>query len=220
MKTIETTGRLVLIKSTNPNESIVYVNSIGYIPYLVSKEKIKDGDCYYDKTINKIMDNYKGVYKYSEQAEHYAIIKSPRDFSDANLQDIVDEKNKNWDLIGVLKNEPEQIADPIQEVLEKNNLIAEFMQLPKVDGYENVYRINDGQPDWYSTEPKYNSSWDWLIPVCQKFTTKTTKIASWQDKVEYCKLCGDLDKHILYCEITPVFEHIVRCIKWYNEQNK
>lgn len=53
----------------------------------------------------------------------------------------------------------------------ENNLIAEFMQIPKCQRCENcgAYQYGPGVI-FHPKEMKYHSSWDWLMPVIEKIS--------------------------------------------------
>lgn len=129
-----------------------------------------------------------------------------------------------------------------EEIIKGNDLIAKFMGLPKVEGYEHTYRINDGKPNWYSTEPKYNESWDWIMPVVEKIgktiIPKEWLNAGWDLSIHYSIHSvgtsfeiGDHDRHISDSgveakmwdnvskePITRTWLAVIEFIKWYNEQ--
>lgn len=108
-----------------------------------------------------------------------------------------------------------------KEETEGNKLIAEFMGLPKVDGYQNVYRINDGKPNWYSAEPKYHFSWDWLMEACKKFDN-IYKDYEWSKIVysEYMLRCEDIDNAVTLFEKKDAFKALVKGIKWFNKNKQ
>lgn len=60
---------------------------------------------------------------------------------------------------------------------------------------------------------KYHSSWDQLIPACQKWDT--LKINA-KNQLKYEKLSDVLDNAVTCYDILPVFEQLVNNIKWYN----
>lgn len=115
-----------------------------------------------------------------------------------------------------------------QEIIEGNKLIAEFMGLPKVEGYENVYRINDGKPNWYSTEPKYNESWDWIMPVVDKIKELKHPIYLYQSHiqstVEIFEMKNDhyiiRESDTLSKPIEVLFRALVNFIEIYNKEKK
>jgi hypothetical protein len=75
-------------------------------------------------------------------------------------------------------------------------------------------------PHWY---PKYDTSWDWLMPVVEKiegmgFSVKIQRLKTsihplCEDKELFGIVCGDVSKKL---EIT--YDTIVQFIEFYNEQ--
>jgi hypothetical protein len=117
-----------------------------------------------------------------------------------------------------------------EDILEGGNLIAIFMDLPKVDGYDNVFRINDGQSNWYSTEPKYHESWDWSMDVATKINGlgKEFSLATFKNYVSLTvekggKVYKDFSfAHAEYITAEQtgreaMFKLLVKFVKWYNE---
>ncbi len=117
------------------------------------------------------------------------------------------------------------MSTPI-ETIENNRLLALFMGWkPQESGY---YPINHCDYDIYGNPIQstigpykgeqplhmYHHSWTWLIPVCQKwdnlFQNETLPY-------EYIELSVALDEQITLYEITPVYNQLLKNIKWYNE---
>jgi hypothetical protein len=129
----------------------------------------------------------------------------------------------------------------MNEITKNNKLIAEFMNVtPKMQSPE-LYSLNDA-PFFYCTETteekcliawakysKYNSSWDWLMPVVEK-------IEKMQYITDEVNICWDSVGGKYHTEITnasrDTFEIIrmyadtkiestllavVEFIKWYNK---
>lgn len=92
-----------------------------------------------------------------------------------------------------------------------NELIAEFMQMPKVvGGYEKwdafeIYALEEFQ---------FHNSWDWLIPVIQKINSiRTGKFLS---KGSILKV--DISEPLQVCDIAKTYKAVVEFIKWYDQQ--
>ena len=103
-----------------------------------------------------------------------------------------------------------------QEIIEGNKLIAEFMgRCGKVN--KNLFWVNIPGVLWVTTdEMKFNSSWDWLMPVIQKMF--------YMPFGDTPGLSDYFDKHMdeysfgFHCPIKVVFNKVVEFIKWYNQQ--
>lgn len=101
-----------------------------------------------------------------------------------------------------------------QEITEGNKLIAEFMSKEN-PFHEGQYIVFDGfayTPD----EMKFNTSWDWIMPVIQKIFSMPFG--------DTPGLSGYFDRHMdeysfgFHCPIEFVFDKVVDFIKWYNYQ--
>jgi hypothetical protein len=91
------------------------------------------------------------------------------------------------------------------EIFEGNKLIAEYM------GYTEQY---DEHGIWQRA--RYNSSWDWLMPVIRK-------IFDFDDINEHKESSGwyayyGLETSITIVDIEWSFLNCVNFIKWYNEK--
>ena len=119
-----------------------------------------------------------------------------------------------------------------EEVIEGNKLIAEFMggiysKHAEAWGLgENVHvhpkpikhgsKICEGViwAERFETELKYDTSWDWLIPVIDKITSDYT----YQKYKEYtCNMFDDGGIYINTKYIDVTYNNVVEFIKWYNE---
>lgn len=93
-----------------------------------------------------------------------------------------------------------------------NELIASFMGLPLTKDVKNF-----GNSDWHK-EPfqkwRYNTSWDWLMPVVQKtFDTEFN-----DDFEQWQKLNSKIREALLLISIEAVYSSVVDFIKWHNQQ--
>jgi hypothetical protein len=65
--------------------------------------------------------------------------------------------------------------------------------------------------------PRYNSSWDWLMPACHKWDSLTDADIIEGTWYQYEELCEILDAKVSLYEILPVWEQLVKNIEWYNQ---
>lgn len=112
-----------------------------------------------------------------------------------------------------------------QEIIEGNKLIAEFMGLTKsINGatIETRYVFdwkNKPQGD-LPVDLKFNSSWDWLMPVIEKIETLDFIVIIKQNECVIVNNSGETPKFIQeLCEtkIKSVCLAVVEFIKWYDE---
>lgn len=133
-----------------------------------------------------------------------------------------------------------------QEILENNQLIAEFMEFNpcKVYNYKgkqydyylpngfelikevettiesNWCEILEEQDNCFIEDLKFHKSWDWLIPVIQKLLTlKLKEIVPSDLDISYVR-----NKHYLsvnnLLDINVLFKNVVEFIEWYNKKHK
>lgn len=117
-----------------------------------------------------------------------------------------------------------------QEIIEGNKLIAEFMQvrndfsdiyyLPEFGHYFNSY----GQIEWNecfrSNELKFNSSWDWLMPVVEKIEkTKQADVIIHAKNLVQISYNKETKAYFYDSLLENVWLACIEFIKWYN-QNK
>lgn len=110
------------------------------------------------------------------------------------------------------------------ETTEGNKLIAKFMEvtneisdlyyLPQFGHYFNSYGNIEFNEVFRSTELKYHSSWDWLMPVVEKCLT--ISVESEEYEIHYAFIHNALWS----INIKSVFDEVVEFIKWYNDQKK
>lgn len=123
-----------------------------------------------------------------------------------------------------------------EQILNSNKLIAEFMGAKSIHN-PTGYDIHDDK-DWYkynelnyeSTDFKFHSSWDWLIPVLEKIEQLGyhTRICfddfgSWM-QIHYGLSVADTDETKALnqhgTKIENTFKSVVEFIKWYNKNGK
>lgn len=121
-----------------------------------------------------------------------------------------------------------------EEIIEGNKLIAEFdgkkfIPYKGNSSYDKKFKTYQSCANWIKKNVreegyvpelgwnvgmgKYHSSWDWLMPACRKFDMLNI------EGDEYLKYSDELDKAATLYELLPLFNQLVKCIKWYN-QNK
>ncbi len=85
------------------------------------------------------------------------------------------------------------------ELRENNKLIAEFMNYPDL-GTEGDFSYL-----------KYNTSWDWLMPVVESCFERLDSKDSSADEIK---------RQLLVCNLRGVYTSVVEFIKWYNENKE
>ena len=115
----------------------------------------------------------------------------------------------------------------MDDLLENNKLIAEFMGFTHVDNNDDKiwyqvpdkvelnYEFSYGSDVSYTTPDMlpYNLSYDWLMPVVEKISSLTT-----EDNYNfnfYKVLSLNID-----ASLNHIYEAVVEFIKWYNKNNK
>ncbi len=96
---------------------------------------------------------------------------------------------------------------------EGNKLIAEF------HGEFDVWKPTDGI---YPFPLKYNSSWDWLMPVVEKIESLDGNFIVTIEAL-YCVISENGENPIIECQqhetkIENVFQVVIQFIEWYNQQ--
>lgn len=99
-----------------------------------------------------------------------------------------------------------------QEILEDDKLIAEFMEYYFHAGkfYKKGAKTL-GQ--WFSI-PKYNISWDWLMPVWCRI--RDLRFKEMKHEFEHADIKQNCAHAICYRDIQSAYYEIVNAIKWYN----
>lgn len=101
---------------------------------------------------------------------------------------------------------------------ENNRLIAEFMGLTE-SSIPNKYwteKNSEGITSGEMVEPKYHSSWDWLMPVVNKIRTLYNNCEV--DGDEAFDIIDVLSEGCTEANIFQAFDAVVQFIEWYNEQ--
>jgi hypothetical protein len=112
-----------------------------------------------------------------------------------------------------------------KEILEGNKLIAEFMGLEEGPEYVNAFDRDDLL---YFTgggyeSAKYDSSWDWLMPVVEKIECLSCTVTMVNNAC--CIFYTGDDREFSYSplavsKIEAVWLAVVEFIKWYNKETK
>ena len=98
----------------------------------------------------------------------------------------------------------------MENITENNKLIAEFMGLGKVEPYY-MEDLNNGDTNLvFSTGLKYNTSWDWLMPVVEIILNLQDAYAQERQKV-FNSISPD---------INTTYTAVISFIKWYNENKQ
>ena len=123
-----------------------------------------------------------------------------------------------------------------QQILEGNNLIAEFMGLtPNPHDNGKTWAMHTEMTDgvlygdnWINLF--YDSSWDYIMPVVEKISTLKFRYGRFSTKIvtlsrePYCRIDSTAKsfRNSTYKQtplIMAVFETVVDFLKWFNEQN-
>jgi hypothetical protein len=103
--------------------------------------------------------------------------------------------------------------------MKNNELIAEFMgAIPCVTNTD--YLVVPGKGLWYPPDLKYDTDWDWLIPVCQKINKSIIRCESngVKDSVmPYINMMHKMKKGAITFDLKMCYEGVVDFIKWYNK---
>lgn len=111
-----------------------------------------------------------------------------------------------------------------------NELIAEFMGFSKcVTDHDTFWKENGEECtinswDFHSLHLKFDTSWDWLMPVVEKIESLgyTVDIANSDYQI---RKTGDTEAFIFHYgpdrpKIKAVYEAVVEFIEWYNQQKQ
>jgi len=96
-----------------------------------------------------------------------------------------------------------------EEIIKGNKLIAEFIGakiIPNQGDAKVEHFVFDDRITLCIWDLKYNTSWDWLIPVAKKC------IASYHDNRQ------DIFEALHKCDIEKLYKAIVEFIEWYNAE--
>ena len=116
------------------------------------------------------------------------------------------------------------------KTIEGNKLIAEFMGVKPVDGFYNGWELHKaGLPFSYgamgngTSDPKFHSSWDWLMPVVEKveslgFETSIYHLPQVLNTVKIISGRNDVIGVNRKTKIEATWLAVTEFIKWYNER--
>jgi hypothetical protein len=116
-----------------------------------------------------------------------------------------------------------------EEIKEGNRILSEFEGMEfindDIETYPNGYYVMDdsenGHAFAFSENLKYNTSFDWLMPLCRKFKYLfDIENMSEKNYIDYNNICDSLDEVVFttYSEF-PTFIKLVEAVKWYNSIN-
>jgi hypothetical protein len=108
-----------------------------------------------------------------------------------------------------------------KEILEGNKMIAEFMSLEFIGG---KFASFDPEKQTFGgstiKDLKYNSSWDWIMPVLEKIESLNYRASI----TEFCTNIGNEKLKISQWQgITKkenTYKAVIEFINWYNSQPK
>jgi hypothetical protein len=100
--------------------------------------------------------------------------------------------------------------------------IAEFFGVPKLyEGDEVRWDIQGSNKLIFCVkthELRYRTSWDRLMPVCQKWHNLAPSQFNTDEHKKYMKLCDELDHFVSCYEIEPAYRQLVINVKWYSQK--
>jgi hypothetical protein len=106
------------------------------------------------------------------------------------------------------------------EIIKGNKLIAEFMggkvayfSITNLAHYRN---LPHGRTIVFENL-KYNSSWDWLMPVVEKIVNLDTGFSGVTSECFYLK---HMMFHEIIGSISTLWNRVIAFIEWYNQKNK
>jgi len=112
-----------------------------------------------------------------------------------------------------------------KEITENNKLIAEFMGMKpsKIFGKYSISKdhctCNEDTPDkamnGFASIAKYNTSWDWLMPVVKKVREVHNVELSVDQYTDTQSIINRISPYDY--DINQVYKAIVEFITWYNE---
>ena len=123
-----------------------------------------------------------------------------------------------------LKPQEDKLISEPKDMKDDNVLIAEFMGWQIDNSFPDkgrVWRAQNGNVELASTM-KFDTSWDWLIPVVRKIITMTSATNIGEICIEHrkdaiCK-CGIIRKNLSFADVDSVYHSVVQFIEHYNSQ--
>ena len=100
----------------------------------------------------------------------------------------------------------------MENIIENNKLIAEFMEYPKHKIDFVGKRLNFEN----SKHNTYHKDWNWLMKVVEKCLVGEAEY----NEDEAKKAIREIYESLCNINISSVYNACVEFIKWYNEQNK
>lgn len=112
----------------------------------------------------------------------------------------------------------------------ENELIAEFMGTVTVVGFGVIFPVgwaNSQKRQYHTSELKFSTSWDWLMPVVEKIENMMFQVEIHTAYTNINGEFGDVKYNQDSCfeaqeetKLIVTYRAVVRFIKWYNEQSK
>lgn len=108
-----------------------------------------------------------------------------------------------------------------KEIIEKNRIIAEFMEGVYCEHPSGYFSGEFGymfyKDRWYNEKNLlYHSSWDWIMSACKKFDELNVSERDKERRSAYEDRCDDIDNAVSCYDILPAFNALVNAIQWYN----
>lgn len=104
------------------------------------------------------------------------------------------------------------MSNKVDSIVEGNKLIAFFMGAEALEGTKEFIWYREyflGKKSWKPSGLKYHTSWDWLIPACNKWDR-----LSLVGQFQYEDLCDELDNAMCLYDIEKVYSVLVKCLEW------
>lgn len=107
-----------------------------------------------------------------------------------------------------------------------NELIAAFMDIPTLEDYKGIMwdfqRTGKQIYSIRSDELRYDTSWDWLMPVVEKIETEkfSVMIIGKYTRIQRPHPYKEFATDICDSKIQSAYKAVVEFIKWYNQQTK
>ena len=111
----------------------------------------------------------------------------------------------------------------IAKFMEVTNEISDLYYLPQFGHYFNSYGNIEFNEVFRSTELKYHSSWDWLMPVVEKIETIDFVVIIKHGECVVVNNSGNTPKFIQQVSTTKIESTWLACvkfIKWDNDQKR
>ncbi len=107
-----------------------------------------------------------------------------------------------------------------QQIID-NKLIAEFDKLEQVDYGDNtiIYR-REGNLGYKPENLKYNTDWNWLMPVVKKISDTHFHSKKIDPMLDYGRHLFLIHNTLCELDIKKTCAEVVKWITWYNKKRK